>query len=116
MRKIYPLLILFVFASCSTGVKYLGTSYPPTTKVDVFVSESAVKKPFEIIGKGYVNGIQPSVEVIQRQAVEKAKLNGADAVVIEDYYLVDKTSSIATTDSLKRTRILNDGNPAVSSG
>jgi hypothetical protein len=120
MRKIYAPFILIFFASCFTQVNYLGTSFPQTKKVDVFVSQSAVKKPFEIIGKGYVNshGIpEPSVEVIQQKAVEKAKLKGANAVVIEDYYLVDKTSTIITkTDSLKRTQTNADTNPAVSTG
>jgi len=119
MRKFYPLLILFVFASCTTEVKYLGTSYPATKKIDVFVSQSTVKKPFEIIGKGYIHhaAIGGSVETIQRRAVEKAKLNGANAVVIEDYYMVDKTSSVVTkTDSLKRTQTTTDTNPAVSTG
>ena len=116
MRKFYTPL-LFVFTSCFSGVKYLGTSYPPTKKVDVFISQSAVKKSFEVIGKGYINGIQPSVEIIQRQAVEKAKVNGANAVVIEDYYMVDKTSTIITkTDSLKRIPSSTDTNPAVSTG
>ena len=118
MRKIYTPLTLLLFASC-TQVNYLGSSYSETQNVDVFVTESSVKKPFDVIGKGYVRhtlGPIPRVETIQRKAVEKARSNGANAVVIEDYYLVDKTSSILTTDSLKRTRILNDGNPAISSG
>lgn len=118
MRKIYTPHILILFASC-TQVNYLGTSYSETQNVDVFVTEASVKKPFDVIGKGYVRhtlGPVPKVETIQKKAVEKAKLNGANAVVIEDYYLVDKTSGISITDSLKRTRILNDGNPAISSG
>ena len=117
MRKIYtPLLLLL--SSC-TQVNYLGNSYSETRDVDVFVTQAAVKQSYEIIGKGYVRhtlGPEPKVETIQRKAVEKAKSKGANAVVIEDYYLVDKTSSIATTDSLRRTKIINDGNPAISSG
>jgi hypothetical protein len=117
MRKIYtPVLLLL--SSC-TQVNYLGSSYAETQNVDVFVTQASVKKPFEVIGKGYVRhmaGPAPKVETIQRKAVEKAKLKGADAVLIEDYYLVDKTSGIATTDSLRRTQILNDGGLAISSG
>ena len=117
MRKIYtPLLLLL--SSC-TQVNYLGSRYAETQNVDVFVTQASVKKPFEVIGKGYVRrtaGPEPKVETIQRKAVEKARSKGADAVVIEDYYLVDRTSSIAPTDSLRRTRILNYGNPAISSG
>ena len=109
---------MFVFASCGTQVNYLGSNYPSTTNIDVFVTQSSITKPFEIIGKGYVRkyvGPSPRVETIQRKAVEKAKSKGADGVVIEDYYLLDKTSGItARTDSI-RTHII-DVNPALSSG
>ena len=120
MRKLYFPLFLILLASCGTQVNYLGTSYPATKNVDVFVDQASVKKPFDVIGKGYIKqniGPEISVEAIQRKAVEKAKINGANAVVIEDYYVVDNTSSITTrADSLKRTKTTTDINPAVSSG
>jgi hypothetical protein len=120
MRKLYTPLFLVLFTSCGTQVKYVGSTHPETRSVDVFVRENLVNKPYEIIGKGYLHyrmGIGNSVETIQRKAVEKAKLKGANAVVIEDYYLVDKTTSITTrTDSLKTVGLTTDINPAVSSG
>src|SRR6187397_1246938 len=99
MRKLYTPLFLLLFASCGTQVKYLGSNYATTENVDVFVTQSSVKKPFDVIGKGYVQrrvGPEPSVEIIQKKAVEKAKANGANAIVIEDYYLVDNTASVST--------------------
>src|SRR5688500_9689625 len=99
MRKLYVPLVFSFITSCGTQVNYLGTSYPETTVVDVFVNQSAVKQPYEVIGKGYVEryvGLAPSVETIQRKAVKKAKLKGANAVVIEDYFFIDKTSGITT--------------------
>lgn len=119
MRKLYSPLFLILFTACGTQVRYLGSNYSVTESVDVFVTQSSVKKPFEIIGKGYIQhrvGPEPSVEIIQRKAVEKAKANGANAVVIEDYFLVDNTSSISTrADSLKRIKVA-ETNPAISSG
>ncbi len=45
MKKIYFLSILILLiASCSPRIKYLGNSYAPTSQVDVFVSEDAIKK------------------------------------------------------------------------
>jgi hypothetical protein len=120
MRKLYTILFATTLFSCGTRVNYLGTSYAPTKNVDVYVSQAAVKKPFDVIGKGYVQqqlASSESVEVIQRKAVEKAKLKGADAVIIEDYYLVNKTSSVTTSiDSLKKTSMTSNTNPVVSSG
>src|SRR5215210_7273198 len=106
MRKLYAPLTFILFSSCVTRVNYLGSSYPATKKVDVFVSQSSIKKPFEVIGKGYIKyaAIGSSVEAIQRRAVEKAKLKGANAVVIEDYYVVNNTATVTTrTDSLRRS-------------
>ena len=61
-------------------------------------------------------GPEPSVEIIQKKAVEKAKANGANAVVIEDYYLVDNTTSVNTrSDSPKNIKTV-ETNPAISSG
>lgn len=99
MRQLYFPLFAIFFAACGTQVNYLGSAYPETTEVDVFVSQAAVKKPYDLIGKGYVEkrvGLPASVETIQKKAVNKGKLKGADAVVIEDYFLVDKTSGIIT--------------------
>ena len=120
MRKLYFPLLLILLVSCGTQVNYLGTTYPSTKNVDVFVDQASVKKPFDVIGKGYIKrniGPEISLETIQRKAVEKAKINGANAVVIEDYYLVDKTSSITKQiDSSWNLTHTANINPAVTSG
>ena len=120
MRKLYTPLFLILFCSCGTQVKYVGSSHPQTKNVDVFVDKASVTKPFDIIGKGYIQrniGLPVSVEGIQRKAVEKAKLKGANAVLIEDYYVVDKTSSITTRiDSSRNILQMLNTSPALSSG
>ena len=122
MRKLYTSFLSCLFLiSCGTQVNYIGTHYAPTNNVDVFVSQAAVKKPFEVIGKGYVQELplaSKSVEAIQRKAVEKARLNGAHAVVIEDYYVLDNTATITskTDSSVKRSTQVSNINPAVASG
>ncbi len=107
--------MVIIFCSCGTSINYLGSSYPSTQKVDVFVSGSAVKKPYELIGKGYLRSLvgYPSIDKIQKKTIEKAKVKGADAVLFEDYYVVDNTSSITTDlDSLTRsTRITASATP-----
>ena len=73
MRTLYFLVLTSFIASC-TEFNYLGSTYPPTDKVEVFVTRSSVKKPFDVIGKGYIQnivGLPPSVEEIQKKAIEK---------------------------------------------
>jgi hypothetical protein len=108
MRKFYSPLFLTSLASCVTQVSYLGTSYPTTRNVDVFVTQASVKKPFDVIGKGYLqrgNTLWLTVEGIQQKAVEKAKTKGADGVIIEDRYLIDNSGTLTTrTDSIRGTQ------------
>jgi hypothetical protein len=99
MIKHYSIYLLFFFlASCSTHVSYLGNTFEPTKHVDVFVDESAVKNRYDIVGKGYIQrNYFSSVESIQVKAVEKAKKNGADAILIKDYYVPNTGAAINST-------------------
>ena len=45
MRTLYFLVLTSFIASC-TEFNYLGSTYPPTDKVEVFVTRSSVKKTF----------------------------------------------------------------------
>ncbi len=100
MKKIYFLyFIILLIASCAPRIKYLGNSYSPTSQVDVFVSEDAIKKNYGIVGKGYVqNGglYKQRIEKIQNKAVEKAKQKGVDGVLIQEYYVPNTGTSISS--------------------
>lgn len=102
MRHFYAFLFpAFLLASCGTVVDYVGSSYPPSDKVDVFVSLSSVKKEYQVIGKGYV-GAAPFArrtgEKAQKKALKKARSKGADAIVVQDYLLLQP---VLPADSLK---------------
>ena len=74
MQKIYFFSsIILLFTSCSPGINYIGRSNAPTSHIDVYVNEAAIKKNYDIVGKGYVNGITFSkgAEKIQKKAIEK---------------------------------------------
>ena len=120
MKKIYFItLITLLFFSCSTVIKYVGSVNAPTSHVDVFVNEGAIKKNYDIIGKGYVHGIITNnrAEKIQRKAVEKAMQNGADAVLIQDYYVPNTGTSINTvlrSDSIAKGMV-TVGNTSIQS-
>ena len=121
MLKLYAILASGVFlSSCGLRVNYMGTTAAPTDKVDVFVEASNIKKPYTVMGKGYV---QPralssaSEEKIQAKAITKAREKGADAILFEDFYLVNNDNSITTTVDTVRTRITKSSSgPVVASG
>lgn len=96
MKQVYFFSsIILLLASCSPRINYLGTTSDPTSEVDVFVDESAIKKNYDIIGKGYVDTRLPgrnSHEKIQSKAIEKAMKKGADAILIQDYFTGNGTT------------------------
>jgi hypothetical protein len=118
MRKLYVILLSILFSSCVTQINYLGSDFPPTENVDVFVTQASVKKPFDVIGKGYLRDGSPkaTVEIIQKLAVEKAKTKGADAVIIEDRYLVDDSGTLITRTDSTRGVHTSYANPSIASG
>ena len=85
MSNIYTCVFLVVLFSCGTRIDYVGKSATPTQKVEVFVDPSAIKKAYTVIGKAYVTyGVGFRMETLQRQALQKAKEKGADAVLFQD--------------------------------
>jgi hypothetical protein len=122
MLKIYiPVLALCALTSCGFRIAYLGNTSTPTSQVDVYVDASSIKKPYVVVGKGYVEkpvGPDPRIEKIQESAIRKAKEKGADAVLFQDYYNVlpvTTSSTVAHTDSTG-TRVTSNSGPVISSG
>jgi hypothetical protein len=100
MVKFYFFLLSTAFISCtSTRLNYLGSSYSPTQKVDVFVDASAIQRPFTVIGKSSVEIIRLSAnnfERLQKMALQKAKEKGANAILFQDLYVTENGGSIQT--------------------
>jgi hypothetical protein len=97
MYKCYTLLALAFLSSCGTKINYLGKTSAATQSVDVYVDAAAIKRPYSIIGKGYVAGISYSksiVEKIQKKAIQKAKEKGADAILFRDYYIMQDGGAV----------------------
>lgn len=105
MFRIFTLLS-FSFFACTSKLNYLGSSYAPSKNVDVFVDASSIKKPYTIIGKGYMEYpyfSKSRIEKMQTKAVAKAKAKGADAVLFQDYFITQDGSSVhmvTKTDSV----------------
>lgn len=72
-------LVIIISWSCAT-VDYVGESYPQTTNIDIYYSNKDITNNFKIIG--YVVGYREDYNTIISKIIEKAKMNGADAIVI----------------------------------
>lgn len=112
MKRIYVMLAsLLSFSSCGLKVGYLGSTAAPTENVDVYVDASAIKRPYNIVGKGYIESIantRYTVRKLQAKAVEQARKNGADAVLFQDYFFQQQGSrfqSTTRTDTTERGEI-----------
>ncbi|MCY7309372.1 MAG: hypothetical protein LH619_01215 [Chitinophagaceae bacterium] len=117
MYKIYFPFISILLISCSTKIRYIGKSLPPTKNVEVFIAEKSIKSHFDLIGKGYLSkfGLS-SPDKIQKKAEKLAREKGADAVLITDYYITNteevNISSIYRTDTTNHG-IITTGNTTV---
>jgi hypothetical protein len=82
MNKIYSLLTVFFLR-----------------KVDVYVTESSIKKPYTIIGQGYINTTFGDINwnQVQRNSVKVGMMKGADAVLIVQRRAVSVLPAYTTT-------------------
>lgn len=79
---------------------YLGEKGEPSTRIDVFINENAIGKPYTLIGKGSLGkGFPLSPEKLQTLAMKKGMEVGADGVLIQEYYVPNNGTSITTTQS-----------------
>jgi hypothetical protein len=118
MNKIY-FSIFIIFSSCTTTIDYIGNSYAPTQKPDLYVSGESIERPYKIVGKGYAHlrAFGRSPESIQQKILDKAKAKGADAVLVQDYYLPNADANVSSyyrSDSLGKG-LITTGNSSISS-
>ena len=97
MNKIYFVLLPVFFSSC-LHINYLGSSLAPTKTPDFYVDEKNINKPYKIVGKGYPNVSGAlTLKNLQKKAIEKAKRKGADAVLVQDYFVPAAVASSSAT-------------------
>jgi len=124
MNKYYSLIPVVIFSSCGSHLSYLGSSNAPTNRVDVYVDASAIKRSYTIVGKGYMEygyHTKSRIDKMQREAIEKAKETGANAVLFQDYCFKEDGTSVQTVtkaDSVGKSLVsVQTGNisPVISS-
>ena len=71
------------FILACSHINYVGKSYQQTKNVDVYFSESATGREYEVMGHAISAGqIFVSEDDLQEKLIEEAKLKGADAIII----------------------------------
>lgn len=106
MFKFYTAISVIAFSSCTARLNYLGSSFAPSKNVDVYVDASSIKKPYTIIGKGYMEYslyTKARIDKMQTKAIKKAKEKGADAILFQDYFVTQEGTrfqSVTKTDSV----------------
>ena len=114
MKNLYVAFFM-ILSSCRSSLEYMGAYFPPTKNVDVFVSESAIKKPFDIVGRSVVpyRLIGLRLEKIQSRAIVKANQKGGDAILIKDYFVNDgyHLNGISRIDSMGNGTITVSNHP-----
>ncbi len=112
MKTLFTFCFVAVFFSSCYQLSYLGSTYPATKNVDVYVEPSAIKKPYIIIGKSTVDNIGiawSAPDKLQAKAVALAAKKGADAILFEDMYLRydgSNIQSITTSDSIGKSQVI----------
>jgi hypothetical protein len=112
MKNIYLVIsISFLLVSCSTTVQYIGASKSPTTNVEVFTSRETIQASYKEMGRGFIKyryAGTKNPEKIQEKIVALAKKKGADAVLIESYYIPNTGAAINSfyrTDSVGKAAV-----------
>jgi len=98
MKKIYTLFIPILLVSCSTKVQYVGGSYQPTSKPDVYVTESSIKKPYTIMGQGYIQAGFKDINwsKVQKESIKLGREHGADGILIVQRRAISTYPAIST--------------------
>ncbi|MFK7843981.1 MAG: hypothetical protein AB8G77_01675 [Rhodothermales bacterium] len=75
------LFMIFLMAGCAS-VNYVGEEHTPTESVDIYYSEAAIEKEYELIGHGLGSGFWVRNHKIEGKLISEAKEKGADAILI----------------------------------
>ena len=80
--KLYHLIIAFsLFLAACSPITYVGDTYPATPKADVYYDAKDVKQDYKVIGHLSMEFTNNS-DLIKSKLSEKAKLLGADGIII----------------------------------
>jgi len=106
MKSAAALSFLLLAVGACAHLDYIGESFAPTPRVDLFFAEKDVPGEYRVMGQILATaGDLVSAEKLQAKIVEKAQQKGADGVVLlglERYKSGESTSYHETTEQKNR--------------
>ncbi len=106
MKSAVALSFLLLASGACAHLDYIGESYAPTPRVDLFFAEKDVPREYRVMGQILATaGDLVSAEKLQAKIVERAQQKGADAVVLlglERYKSGESTTYHETTEQRNR--------------
>ena len=74
--------VIILSISCAR-VNYVGRKYVPTNNIDMYYSKEEIKREYIVMGHALGSGtFTVSNDGIMKKMIEKAKISGADAILI----------------------------------
>jgi hypothetical protein len=111
-RFIAPVLLAALLLSACAHVDYVGRTYTPTSKVDLYFDEHEVEAPYDVMGQVIARANDlVSAEKLQAKIMKKAAEKGADAVVITgmDRYRTGESTTYNESTKERRRRTETSG-------
>ena len=117
-RLLLPAALAALLLSACAHVDYVGRSYPPTQKVDLFFDEREVEASYDVMGQVIARANDlVSAEKLQAKIMQKAQDRGADAVVITgmDRYKTGESTTYNESTKERRRGTVTEGSSTTSS-
>lgn len=94
--------VLFIFMSGCATTDYVGTTYPPTSNVDVYFRDADVKRDFSVMGTAKTEGTEYlTFEAMEEQLVKDAMAKGADGIIVDGMDTITVGSTTTTSGKAK---------------
>jgi hypothetical protein len=116
-RFLLPAVLATLLLTACAHVDYVGRSYPPTQKVDLFFDEREVEASYDVMGQVIARANDlVSAEKLQAKIMQKAQERGADAVVITgmDRYKTGESTTYNESTKERRRRTVTEGSSTTS--
>ena len=98
-----PIAFCAFLVGCTT-TDYIGRTYPPTQRVDVFFSPQDVRRPYEVMGEIHAQADDiVSFQAMQQRLRAEAMQKGGDGVLIERTGTI-KTGMTTVENKIKKKK------------
>jgi hypothetical protein len=107
--KTFQLLAAALIFITACSPSYLGKTYEPTQKVDIYMDPADIKKAYTIMGNTETEVLLKSTERTQQDLIEVAKAKGADGIILSSSEEVTSTTE-NTSGTVKKGKRQNEHN------